>query len=63
MSKLEVIAPSDVKYDVKSSGSSTKPCGTPYESVTLSERVSLTYCLMPIFQIKRKPNLNLNMRH
>ena len=32
-----------VVYEVKSTGPSTEPCGTPYESVTLSEKVSLLY--------------------
>ena len=39
MSKLEMIALSGVVYRVKSTGHSTEPCGTPYESVTLSDRV------------------------
>ena len=41
MSKLEIIALSGVVYKVKSTGPSTEPCGTPYESVTLSEKVSM----------------------
>ena len=41
MSKLEIIALSGVVYKVKSTGPSTEPCGTPYESVTLSEKVYL----------------------
>ena len=32
MSKLEIIALSGVMYYLKSSDSSTEPCGTPYES-------------------------------
>ena len=43
MSKLEMIALSGVVYKVKSAGPSTEPCGTPYESVTLSEKVSLIF--------------------
>ena len=39
-----------VVYKVKSTGPSTEPCGTPYESMTLSEKVSLIfYGLEPIF--------------
>ena len=38
----------------KSTGPSTEPCGTPYESVTLSEKRPA-----PILQIGRKPNLSL----
>ena len=42
MSKLEIIVLSGVVYNkVKSTGPSTEPCGTPYESVLLSDRVSL----------------------
>ena len=60
MSKLEIIALSGVVYKVKSTGTSTEPCGTTYESVTLSEKVSLIfYGLEPILQIRRKPNLSL----
>ena len=40
MSKLEIKALSGVVYKVKSTGPSTEPCGTPSESVTLSEKVS-----------------------
>ena len=36
-----MIALSGVVHRVKSTGPSTEPCGTPYESVTLSDRVSL----------------------
>ena len=43
MSKLEIIAPSGVVSRVKSTGPSTEPCGTPYESVTLSDSVSLIF--------------------
>ena len=38
MSELEIIELSGVVYKVKSTGPSTEPCGTPYESVTLSEK-------------------------
>ena len=34
MSKLDMIVLSGVVYKIKSSGPSTKPCGTSYESVT-----------------------------
>ena len=37
MSKLEMIVLSGVVYEVKGTGTSTEPCGTPYESVTLSD--------------------------
>ena len=40
MLKLEMIALSGVVYRVKSTGPSTELCETPYESVTLSDRVS-----------------------
>ena len=43
MSKLDIIAQYDVMYNVKSNGPSKEPCGPPYESVTLSERVSLIF--------------------
>ena len=43
MSKLEIIALSGVVDKVKSTGPSTEPCGTQYESVTLSDRVSLIF--------------------
>ena len=43
MSKLDIIALSGVVYKVKSTGPSTEPCGTPYECVTLSEKVSLFF--------------------
>ena len=60
MSKLEMIELSAVVYRVKNTGPSSEPCGTPYESVTLSDRVSLIfYGLVPILQIRRKPNLSL----
>ena len=43
MSKLEMIALSGVVYMVKSTGTSTEPGGTPYESVILSGRVCLFF--------------------
>ena len=43
MSKLKVIALNSVVYKVKRTGPSTEPSGTPYESVTLSDRVSLIF--------------------
>ena len=43
MLKLEMIALSGVVHRVKSTGPSTEPCGTPYESVALSDRVSLIF--------------------
>ena len=49
MSKLEIIALSGVVYKVKSTGPSTEPCGTPYESVTLSEKVSLIFMDWSLF--------------
>ena len=41
MSKVEIIALSCVVYNARSTGPNTEPCETPYESVTLSDRVSL----------------------
>ena len=49
MSKLEIIALSGVVYKVKSTGPSTEPCGTPYESVTLSEKVSFIFTDLLLF--------------
>ena len=40
---LAMIALSGVVYRVKSTGSSTEPWGALYESVTLSDRVSLIF--------------------
>ena len=57
MSKLEIIALSGVVYKVKRTGPSTEPRGIPYESVTLT--VFKFYGLVPILQIRRKPNLSL----
>ena len=39
MSKLEIIVLSGVVYRIKNTGPSTEPHGTPYESVTLSDRL------------------------
>ena len=41
MSKLKIIVLSGVVYRIKNTGPSTKPRGTPFESVTLSDRLSL----------------------
>ena len=41
MSKLEIIALSEVVYRIMSTSPRTEPCGTPYEIVTLSDIVSL----------------------
>ena len=43
MTKLDIIAASGVVYEVKSTGPSKEPHGAPYESVTLSDRVSLIF--------------------
>ena len=43
MSKLDIIALSGVVYKVKGTGPSTEPCGTPYDSVTLSDRAFLIF--------------------
>ena len=43
MSTLDIIALSGVIKKAKSTGPSTEPCGTPFESVTLSDRVSLIF--------------------
>ena len=59
MSKLEIIVLSGVVYRLKNTGPSMEPRGTPYESVTLSDRVSFFYGLVPILQVRRKPNLTL----
>ena len=37
------LALSGVVYKVKSTGPNTEPCVTPYEIVTLSDRVSLIF--------------------
>ena len=53
MSKLEMIALSGVVYRVKSTGPSKEPCGTPYESVTLSARMSLIFTdWCPFFKVE-----------
>ena len=50
MSKLEIIARlSGVVYKVKITGPSTEPFGTPYESVTSSDRVSLMFTDLCLF--------------
>ena len=49
MSKLTVIALSGEVYRVKITGPSTEPCGTPYESVTLSDKVSFIFMVWCIF--------------
>ena len=43
MSKLEIIILSGVVYRIKTTGPSTEPCGTPYDNVTLSDRLSLIF--------------------
>ena len=43
MAKLGIIVLSGVVYRTKSTGPSTEPGGTPYESVTLSDRLSLIF--------------------
>ena len=43
MSKLEIIVLSGVVYRIKSTGPSTEPRGTPYKSVTLSDRLYLIF--------------------
>ena len=40
MLTLDIIALISVVYKVKSTGPSIEPCRTPYENVTLSDRVS-----------------------
>ena len=54
MSKLEIIALSGVVYKVKSTGPSTEPCGTPYESVTLSDKECLIFTDWCLFCKKKK---------
>ena len=41
--KMEIIVLSGVVDRIKSTGPSTEPSGTPYESVTLSDRLSLFF--------------------
>ena len=43
MSKLEIIVLSGVEYRIKNTVPSTVPRGTPYESVTLSDRLYLIF--------------------
>ena len=60
MSKLKTIVLSGVVYRIKSTGPSTEPRGTLYESVTLSDKLSLIfYGLVPCLQVRRKQNLTL----
>ena len=60
MSKLEIIAPlRGVVYKVKSTGPITEPRGTLYESVTLSDRVSLIFTIGAYFANKKKAKLSL----
>ena len=44
-----------IVYKVKITFPSTEPCGTPYESVTLSDSVFNFYELVPILQTKFEP--------
>ena len=43
MSKLGIRVLSGVVSRIKSTGPSTEPCGPQYESVTLSDRLSLFF--------------------
>ena len=43
MPKLDELVLSVVVYRVKSTCPSTEPCVTPYESVTVSDKVSLIF--------------------
>ena len=55
MSKLEIIVLSGVVYRIKTTGPSTEPRGTPYESVTLSDRLSLIFTDWCLFlQVRKK---------
>ena len=54
MSKLEIIALSGVVYSVKSTGPSIERCCTPYESVTLSDRVSLIFTNWCLFSDEKR---------
>ena len=56
-SSITLLALSGVVYRVKNTGPSTEPCGTRYESMTLSDSVFNFYGLVPILQI-RKLNLS-----
>ena len=55
MSNLEIIALIEwcSVYRVESTCPSTEPHGTPYESVTLSDRVSLFFTVL-ILQMRKK---------
>ena len=55
---------SGVVYRVKSTGPSTEPCGIPYESVTLSDRVSLIFNGVESGrQVKQGQRCNLTLIH
>ena len=54
MSKLEIIVLTGVVYRIKSTDPSTEPCGTPYESVTLSDRLYLFLRIGAYFPSKKK---------
>ena len=56
MSKLEIIVLSGVVYRIKSTGPSTEPRATPYESVTLFDRLSLFFTRMSAFFASKKKN-------
>ena len=51
MSKLDIIALSGVVYRVKNTCHSTEPCGTTYDSATLT---SLLYGLVAIVKMRKK---------
>ena len=53
MSKLGIIVLSGVVYRIKSTGPSTEPSGTPYENVTLSDRLSLFFADWCLFCKKK----------
>ena len=57
MSKLKMIAPSDLVFKVKSSGLSTDPCGAAYESAALSECLYFLR-IEAYFVNKKKTNLS-----
>ena len=59
MSTLEIIALSGVVHRVKNTAPRIEPCGTPYESVTLSGSVFIFYGFVPILQV-RKQKLSLS---
>ena len=63
MSKLEIIALSGLVCKEKNTGPSTEPCGTPYESVTLSDRVSLKLLRMvAYFANEKKTKFHTNQK-